>query len=79
MLLLMFMFMPWGINQVYKDRQEFFQEMRGGAVQQNNSRNRNVENRSVSANTSQARGITEQRSRGERGKQHEQEAGYPAP
>ena len=39
LLLLMFMFMPWGINQVYEDRQEFFQEMRGG-VQQNNTRNR---------------------------------------
>jgi uncharacterized iron-regulated membrane protein len=79
LLLLMFMFMPWGINQVYKDRQEFFQEMRGGAVQQNNARNRNAENRSGSANTNQTQGQNEQRSRGERGKKHQQDVGHPAP
>ncbi|MDO6642674.1 PepSY-associated TM helix domain-containing protein [Acinetobacter guillouiae] len=79
LLLLMFMFMPWGINQVYKDRQEFFQEMRGGAVQQNNARNRNAENRTGSANTNQTQGQNEQRSRGERGKKHKQDVGHPAP
>lgn len=29
LLLLMFMFMPWGIKQVYPDRMDFFNEMRG--------------------------------------------------
>lgn len=28
LLLLMFMFMPWGINQVYSDRQEFLKDLR---------------------------------------------------
>ncbi|MCU4536492.1 PepSY domain-containing protein [Acinetobacter bereziniae] len=84
LLLLMFMFMPWGINQVYEDRQEFFQEMRGG-VQQNNTRNRTTENRNGTANTAQGQtgqaqqtAGNEQRSRGERRAKHQQEAGQPA-
>ena len=84
LLLLMFMFMPWGINQVYEDRQEFFQEMRGG-VQQNNARNRTTENRNRTANTAQGQSGqaqqtagNEQRSRGERRAKHQQEAGQPA-
>lgn len=84
LLLLMFMFMPWGINQVYEDRQEFFQEMRGG-VQQNNTRNRTIENRNGTANTAQGQSGqaqqtagNEQRSRGERRAKHQQEAGQPA-
>lgn len=84
LLLLMFMFMPWGINQVYEDRQEFFQEMRGG-VQQNNARNRTIENRNGTANTAQGQSGqaqqtagNEQRSRGERRAKHQQEAGQPA-
>ncbi|TNL49289.1 PepSY-associated TM helix domain-containing protein [Acinetobacter bereziniae] len=84
LLLLMFMFMPWGINQVYEDRQEFFQEMRGG-VQQNNTRNRTTENRNGTANTAQGQSGqaqqtagNEQRSRGERRAKHQQEAGQPA-
>ncbi|MDR0237758.1 PepSY-associated TM helix domain-containing protein [Acinetobacter sp.] len=84
LLLLMFMFMPWGINQVYEDRQEFFQEMRGG-VQQNNARNRTTENRNGTANTAQEQSGqaqqtagNEQRSRGERRAKHQQEAGQPA-
>ncbi|MFW1948714.1 PepSY-associated TM helix domain-containing protein [Acinetobacter bereziniae] len=84
LLLLMFMFMPWGINQVYEDRQEFFQEMRGG-VQQNNTRNRTTENRNETANTAQGQtgqaqqtAGNEQRSRGERRAKHQQEAGQPA-
>lgn len=83
LLLLMFMFMPWGINQVYEDRQEFFQEMRGG-VQQNNTRNRTIENRNGTANTAQGQSGqaqqtagNEQRSRGERRAKHQQEAGQP--
>ncbi|MDV8157601.1 PepSY-associated TM helix domain-containing protein [Acinetobacter bereziniae] len=84
LLLLMFMFMPWGINQVYEDRQEFFQEMRGG-VQQNNTRNRTTENPNGTANTAQGQtgqaqqtAGNEQRSRGERRAKHQQEAGQPA-
>lgn len=84
LLLLMFMFMPWGINQVYEDRQEFFQEMRGGG-QQNNARNRTTENRNGTANTAQGQSGqaqqtagNEQRSRGERRAKHQQEAGQPA-
>ncbi|CEI52244.1 FIG138928: iron-regulated membrane protein [Acinetobacter bereziniae] len=84
LLLLMFMFMPWGINQVYEDRQEFFQEMRGG-VQQNNTRNRTTENRNGTANTAQGQSGqaqqtagNEQRSHGERRAKHQQEAGQPA-
>ncbi|MBJ9371614.1 PepSY-associated TM helix domain-containing protein [Acinetobacter sp. TGL-Y2] len=84
LLLLMFMFMPWGINQVYEDRQEFFQEMRGG-VQQNNTRNRATENRNGTANTAQGQSGqaqqtagNEQRSHGERRAKHQQEAGQPA-
>ncbi|MFH4156671.1 PepSY-associated TM helix domain-containing protein [Acinetobacter bereziniae] len=84
LLLLMFMFMPWGINQVYEDRQEFFQEIRGG-VQQNNTRNRTIENRNGTANTAQGQSGqaqqtagNEQRSRGERRAKHQQEAGQPA-
>ncbi|WP_151798635.1 PepSY-associated TM helix domain-containing protein [Acinetobacter bereziniae] len=84
LLLLMFMFMPWGINQVYEDRQEFFQEMRGG-VQQNNTRNRTTENRNETANTAQGQtgqaqqtAGNEQRSRGERRAKHQQEDGQPA-
>ncbi|WP_151804773.1 PepSY-associated TM helix domain-containing protein [Acinetobacter bereziniae] len=84
LLLLMFMFMPWGINQVYEDRQEFFQEMRGG-VQQNNTRNRTTENPNGTANTAQGQSGqaqqtagNEQRSRGERRAKHQQEAGQPA-
>ncbi len=84
LLLLMFMFMPWGINQVYEDRQEFFQEMRGGG-QQNNARNRTTENPNGTANTAQGQSGqaqqtagNEQRSRGERRAKHQQEAGQPA-
>ncbi|ATZ64528.1 PepSY-associated TM helix domain-containing protein [Acinetobacter bereziniae] len=84
LLLLMFMFMPWGINQVYEDRQEFFQEMRGGG-QQNNTRNRTTENPNGTANTAQGQSGqaqqtagNEQRSRGERRAKHQQEAGQPA-
>lgn len=89
LLLLMFTFMPWGINQVYKDRQAFFQEMRGDTVQQNNARNRNTETRSGSANSTQTQGTERgsaqqagengQRSRGERAKKHQPNVTHPAP
>lgn len=35
LLLLMFTIMPWGINQVYENRQAFLQDQRAGLIQQN--------------------------------------------
>lgn len=37
LLLLMFMFMPWGIKQVYPDSMDFFNEMRGRTPVQSNA------------------------------------------
>lgn len=35
LLLLMFTLMPWGINQIYDSRQQFLQDQRASAIQQN--------------------------------------------
>lgn len=41
LLLLMFMFMPWGIKQVYPDSMDFFNEMRGRTTAQTTASNQN--------------------------------------
>ncbi|WP_089604676.1 PepSY-associated TM helix domain-containing protein [Acinetobacter piscicola] len=69
LLLLMYTLMPWGISQVYQDRQAFFQEQRTGVVRQNTERGGNRENRTENSVGAQTREHSNQ-SRNERRNEH---------
>ena len=62
LLLLMFMFMPWGINQVYADRQEFLRDLRPQANTQPATKPQSENQQNIQAHSGrQGHGAHEQR------------------
>lgn len=80
LLLLMFMLMPWGIEQIYENRGQFLQEQNRAMQQGGNTQNKNqATNQRPSANENSAeRGNLQTRGNGEGRRQREKPTMQPA-
>ena len=81
LLLLMFMLMPWGIEQIYENRGQFLQEQNRAMQQGGNTQNKNqATNQRQGANENSAeRGNLQTRGNGEGRRQREKPQAHPAP
>ena len=81
LLLLMFMLMPWGIEQIYENRGQFLQEQNRAMQQGGNTQNKNqATNQRQGANENSAeRGNLQTRGNGEGRRQSEKTQAHPAP
>ena len=81
LLLLMFMLMPWGIEQIYENRGQFLQEQNRAMQQGGNTQNKNqATNQRQGANKNSAeRGNLQTRGNGEGRRQSEKTQAHPAP
>ena len=81
LLLLMFMLMPWGIEQIYENRGQFLQEQNRAMQQGGNTQNKNqATNQRQGANKNSAeRGNLQTRGNGEGRRQRAKTHAHPAP